>query len=466
MVTNKKLVIVSLFGLLILSSCSIIDSNIPSELKETEAKVASYSPAHLASDYGKSQGYNFLPSIGSQKILVLPIMFQGSSIATDYTTELSNIDQALNESSNNELFTSVHDYYYQSSYGKLDLKFEVSENVILNENSVTYYQSLVRKDPDSATEISTQIINSALETLNVKEKYNSVMAIYFVNNKNMTDVEKELFWSYTINFTTDNDYVYDNYLWASYYDLFDVEKYVLDTHTYIHEVAHLLGIDDYYNYDNNQYNPTSVLETMVANVGDHNAYTKLQLGWINPITPESNGYINLNPFEDSGDALIIGNNWNGSTYDEYIVLTYYTPTGLNKRDVNYPTFSMYSKAGIMAYHVDSRIGKIFENGLFSVVENSSDLFADSSANYQILHSNTPSKTISNDKSKYLISLLEAGETNYAMSGYLTDNRCLFKNGSSFGVNQYKNFTFHSGKKPDYKFYVGELKDNATIYVTK
>lgn len=59
MVTNKKLVIVSLFGLLILSSCSITDSSIPSELKETEAKVSSYSPTHLASDYGKSQGYNF-----------------------------------------------------------------------------------------------------------------------------------------------------------------------------------------------------------------------------------------------------------------------------------------------------------------------------------------------------------------------------------------------------------------------
>lgn len=106
-------------------------------------------------------------------------MFQGSSIATDYTTELSNIDQALNGSSDNELFTSVHDYYYQSSYGKLDLKFEVSENMILNENSVTYYQSLVRKDPDSATEISTQIINSALETLNVKE--NTILSWLFIS---------------------------------------------------------------------------------------------------------------------------------------------------------------------------------------------------------------------------------------------------------------------------------------------
>ena len=465
--TKRKIATISILSLTFLSSCSQNTVKVPDEIKEIQAEFQTYAPSHLVHDYGKSQGYNFLPSSGKQSILVLPIMFNNLTCGNECGQVIKNIDTSLNgyNYDDNQLFTSVHDYYYQSSYGSLDLDFEVYNEMITDENSLAYYLSLVRKDPDSAAEISTQIVNSAYNTLSIDKKYNSIMAVYYVDNRKMSDIEKELFWSYTINFGSDNTYDYSNYLWASYYDLFDVSNYGLDTHTYIHEVAHLLGIDDYYNYDNSQYNPTSVLETMVGNVGDHNAYTKMLLGWINPITPKSNGYINLRPFETSGDALVIGNNWNGSTFDEYIVLTYYTPTGLNGRDLKYPVFSMYNKPGIMVYHVDSRVGRIFDNGLFSFVENSDDLFVNSKK-YEIIHSNTPSKTISNDKSNYLISLIENRETNYAMSGYLTDSSCLFSKGSSFGDGYYEDFAFHSGKKPDYKFYVGDLNDNATIYVTK
>ena len=76
----------------------------------------------------------------------------------------------------------------------------------------------------------------------------------------------------------------------------------------------------------------------------------------------------LKPFESSGDALVVGlpnnNGWYG---EEYIILEYYTPTGLNERDSKYAYGSYsplsgssypkgFTQSGIIAYHVDSRYG--------------------------------------------------------------------------------------------------------------
>lgn len=102
---------------------------------------------------------------------------------------------------------------------------------------------------------------------------------------------------------------------------------------------------------------------------------KWALGWIDPraITNSTKltnkGLtVTLKPFESSGDALVVGlpnnNGWYG---EEYIILEYYTPTGLNERDSQYAYGSYsplsgssypkgFTQSGIIAYHVDSRYG--------------------------------------------------------------------------------------------------------------
>ena len=59
------------------------------------------------------------------------------------------------------------------------------------------------------------------------------------------------------------DFVNDKYL-----DFYNYNK--LDTHTFVHESGHLLGLNDYYCYDTeNTWDPAGVLDMQSYNVGDH-----------------------------------------------------------------------------------------------------------------------------------------------------------------------------------------------------
>ena len=71
----------------------------------------------------------------------------------------------------------------------------------------------------------------------------------------------------------------------------------LDTHTYIHETGHFLGLNDYYS-DTPTYSPIGKHDMMDANVGDHNSYSKMLLGWTKPYLVTGNGTIDLNEFYD------------------------------------------------------------------------------------------------------------------------------------------------------------------------
>jgi M6 family metalloprotease-like protein len=144
----------------------------------------------------------------------------------------------------------------------------------------------------------------------------------------------------------------------------------IDCHTLIHESGHMLGLDDYYSYDDSpkEY-PCGMADMMDHNIGDHNAFSKMLLGWVSPWVVDgtsSNFSITLNSFADTGDCILLRNTssdpWNGTPYDEYLILQYFTPTNLNYLDsVNgYPEFSgagtggLYKKAGLQVFHVDAR----------------------------------------------------------------------------------------------------------------
>lgn len=472
--------IVGLLSAVLLSSCSFGSVKIPSRLLNEIAETVESENTIKLSDYGANLGYDYLPSIGTQSILVLPIMFSDypceSSSSSVCQTALQEIKTAFNGTDDEQFlkanpdFMSVRDFYRQSSYDKLQLNFNVYDKFLIAPDTFQNCKNQINSNPELGQSLSGYIMNSVY--LNYRDftadplLYNTVIGIYYADPAKVTEVERELFWSFTVNYSKETVSPFRNYLWSSYFELKSVTKYGLDTHTYIHETGHVLGLDDYYNYDNPAHTPSGVLDTMAANVGDHNAYSKFLLGWINPVTPTSEGKITLKPYTESGDALIIGNEWNKTALDEYIILTYYTPTGLYERDLNYPTYKMYSKPGILAYHVDSRLAKWLTAENFTIVEDIDGLDFQNFS-YEIAHSNTPSYTLSNNRSNYLLELLESGGTNTVINGYLPSNSALFKTGSTFGVQTYNSFAFHSGKKAQFDFYVSDLTaTDATIYVAE
>ena len=157
---------------------------------------------------------------------------------------------------------------------------------------------------------------------------------------------------------------------------------LLDTHTYIHEVGHILGVEDYYDYSK-QVSPVGGFTMQDNNVGGHDPFSVMAYGWASPYVPTESCRIKIYPFQDNNDVILLTPNWNSvnSVFDEYLLLELYTPTGLNAFDTAhryaphgeglYPSGS--GDTGIRVWHVDARLcpkntsGKWVDN-FFSDVE--------------------------------------------------------------------------------------------------
>ena len=135
----------------------------------------------------------------------------------------------------------------------------------------------------------------------------------------------------------------------------------IDGHTFIHEMGHVFGLEDYYDYvKTGALNPAASFSMQDHNIGGHDPYSVMSLGWANPYIPSNSCNIVINDFQSSGDMILLTPTWNGynSPFDEYLLLELYTPTGLNKLDCDYQ-YTSYPQgprtAGIRLWHVDARL---------------------------------------------------------------------------------------------------------------
>jgi M6 family metalloprotease-like protein len=176
------------------------------------------------------------------------------------------------------------------------------------------------------------------------------------------------YWNYYMD-ENENYYEFDgvclnDYLWASYQFMYEgVDKNgnhtftntsSINTYTYIHEFAHVLGADDYYDttYVDPPLDGHDVMDDMT---GDHNAYTKFNYGWLTSsrlVVAEDTITLSLEDFSKNGDTIIIANNWDEDlgVYQEYYVLVYYRNTGLNGGGFGY-----FDKEGVVVYHVNASL---------------------------------------------------------------------------------------------------------------
>ena len=157
----------------------------------------------------------------------------------------------------------------------------------------------------------------------------------------------------------------------------------INASTYIHETGHLLGLDDYYDYYQNQGSDNGLggADMMDYTVGDHNAYSKMMLGWVNPTVVTTTQTVTLNPFESSGSCIMVLLDYNGSYFSEYLLIDLYTNTGLNAAHANQANSYLYydydtekgASYGVRIYHVSSKIAEnpyTDEYGSFTECNNS------------------------------------------------------------------------------------------------
>ncbi len=312
------------------------------------------------------------PSIGKIKGLVIPVDFKDSIMSNEESATATKAD-----------WQSVASFYYNSSYGQLDLSFDVLDWYTCKYNS-NYYASLKEGKYSGDVPGVSAIIDEALSYYekqidlsiydNNKDGY--IDSLYIVYNHAIDyDSSDPFWWAYQYGFfeekTFDGVYPY-NYMFASYDFLLEDDSFgnpsSCNTHTLIHESGHMFGLVDYYDYDNKSgcnKGGFGGADLMDNTVGDHNAFSKISLGWIkNPIyvnfekTKHEYIEIALKPFETSGDVIMICDDYDSSKgmFQSYFLLEYYTNTGLHAYD------QIYEQDGVRLLRVHADLETYNDNG--------------------------------------------------------------------------------------------------------
>ncbi|HOJ45128.1 MAG TPA: hypothetical protein PK340_03790 [Bacilli bacterium] len=452
-------------------------------------------------DYNMAAGLFTLPATGTQKLLVIPVSFTDYPCGPTCSTRLDSLEKAFFGTASETSWESVTSYYYKSSYGQLTLEGIVTP-VYESSMSTATFASSTRTTGDYASYFDPTwlIVEQAVSwyksysgsTLSDYDQDNDgfIDAVWLVYNNpnsryaNYTAEGEDVFWAYTYwdydnwNYGNVSSPVPMTYAWASYDFMYEgYGSQDIDAHTYIHETGHVLGLDDYYSYTDGDWGAAGGVDMMDFNIVDHNAYSKFLLGWADPYV--INGEVNqvtiqLNPFEASGEFILINDGWNGSAYDEYLAIEFYTPTGINYLDSQpggYPGNGLrgFSVPGIKIYHVDSRLG-LYNNSGFTGYTDTATL---SSYTYPyIAHSNTVE--YSQNENFRLLHLLEAGGVNtFKNSNEVATNATLFKQGDTFTPASFGSFFYYTtGRFNDntaigYSISVGSVTNTkATLTITK
>lgn len=148
--------------------------------------------------------------------------------------------------------------------------------------------------------------------------------------------------------------------------------------TLIHEFGHEFGLLDYYDVTYSGINAVGGYDMQSDNLGDWNPYSKYLMGWVSPVivTPDEidekgSVEITLRSFADTGDCLVIPTvktvveDGKMSPFNEYMIIDYFTATGVNKDDAEF-FFGQSGVNGVRMFHVDARM---IERNLTDTVHN-------------------------------------------------------------------------------------------------
>ena len=360
------------------------------------------------------QGYYLdgCPTTGSPKVLVVPVEFSDCTAKSKGYT-IDKIKAAFEKGGKTDYF-SVYDYYYQSSYGALSLDITVLDEWFMPSKTSSYYKTATIDYYGDQVEAGEQLIMDELlaylagkiDLSQFDSDGNTVIdAIVFVNTLDI-DSDSTFNWAFRYwNIYTDDEgyyYEYDgvsanDYLWASYqflYETYDEEGYsiydesVMNTYTFIHEFGHVLGADDYYDTSyNTEESPTASADVMDGMLGDHNAYTKFNYGWLTTsrlVNTESSVTLTLEAFYKNGDTIIIANNWDDDlgAYQEYYIIAYYKSVELNDEALNAHYFA---RDGVVVYHVNASLyAEVYDGETYYDVYNNNTDASDEYGTYDNL----------------------------------------------------------------------------------
>jgi len=453
--------------------------------------------SYSSKEYTANNAYEIdsAPTIGDTNLLVIPVWFNDS---TTYISESkregvrSDIYKTFFGNALDTGWQSVKSYYETLSDGALNLNGTVSGWYECGYNSSTfaYTNGKYSTSNDPTCKIVTKAVDWYFSTYtsDSRDNYDSdgnglidaVILIYgtadYIQRQNSN---ADNLWAYTywlqdsskINTTNPGP---NTFLWASYDFMYgtsdatqtrtgksnkgsgDTKHCTLDAHTYIHEMGHVFGLDDYYDYSG-QYSPAAGFSMQDTNVGSHDPYSALTFGWGKTYIPTESCTITLKPYQSDHEVILLTPSWNDkdSPFDEYLLVEFFTPTGLNELDCNY-IYSSDSPLGPKAYgirlwHVDARLVKVTSR------VSSSNITNYPTTNCYYAMSNTYSTPFDNGSSSHL-SLLGSSYYSYNILQLIRNNPLasynptddlseddLFMSGDSFDMSTFGKQFVNTGK---------------------
>ena len=465
-------------------------------------------------------GTGVTPASGTAKILVVPIWFTDSTnyIDQNHREDIrSDIETAYFGSNDDTGWRSVSTFYAEESLGAITLTGTVSEWYEIGK-AASYYSS------ESNGASRTQSLASAAAnwyfTNHTSEKrtdydcdkdgfIDGVMLIYAhpdystlgYSGYSMSNLWAYCYWAN--NSRNKTNPTVSQYFWASYDFMYsredaytrtgksynasgDTSHCYIDAHTFTHEMGHMFGLDDYYDYSGS-YSPAGAFSMQDHNVGSHDAFSILSLGWGKAYIPTETTTINLKPMTQSGEMILLTPSWNefNSAFDEYLLLEYYTPDGVNEMDATY-TYSGSVKgpsvSGIRVWHVDARMVYYESDGRARTSQITTNPNYECYYGVQLAMSNTYNKNGVDEgylsplgSNYYNYNLLQIIHNSTTLSSANSNNfssSSLFKAGSSFSMSHYGKQFVNTGKLNQnidlgFTFEVNSLNSEyASITVTK
>lgn len=447
----------------------------------SEGTKGFYSPDEVTiekniTDYSYQSIYDwhYTPSTGKVPLLVIPVVIPGNEHRVQKNT-LDIIKTAFFGGDDELNFESLHSYYYKSSYGQLDFTGLVTDFYYPKRNSNSQYKKSTDLNINNLNGLVKESVDWAKDTYDLNmadfdsDKDGTLDGVWIIYIRRVNPNDTSLYWAFTTTTsevgTGDNPCV-NTYGWAGL-DFLTGDIYSeitpddgCDGHVLIHETGHMLGLQDYYTYSSSNYSPLGRIDMMDNNAGDQNPYSKLLLGWIKPYVVTGNATITLKSDMSKDNVIVIPYDSKSykfdsdgklifNLFDEYIVIDYYSPNGLNEKDYEAYKVQTVKDRGARVYHADARLVKLTSDGndQYDVeLPNDPDSFVDDNeGKYYMFVTNTESLNDSRPVESYFLSDADnswdeirwISANKNKLDSYSDNEGRLFKNGSTFSLEDYK-----------------------------
>lgn len=326
-------------------------------------------------------------SLGTAKLLVIPVWFTDSSSYIS-TSAKDNIYDDITECYIGETksngWRSVKNYYYDESNHLCNLDITIapwyndsfSSSHYYTDNTATFILATTASDYYFSNSSESKTDYDA----NNDGCLDGILLIYAHPDRqahsrvDSTDQDSESnMWAYcahrggtrnisnpslNVYFWASYDFMYNSALATSrvgtgYWNGHSDSIGSLDSTTFIHEMGHMFGLVDYYDYKGLS-NPAGSYTMQDHDVGGHDPYSLLSLGWAKAYIPNNSCTIALDDVFNEHEVIILTPDWNeyDSPFDEYLILELYSPTGLNQHE---QAEIDVSSVGIRLWHVDARL---------------------------------------------------------------------------------------------------------------